>query len=204
VAREWANDPLPEDKKMDSEKIGQTVDRWVVEDARHGPGLAVIRKNSPWYGMSEEEVEDRKEFIRCYLNTDFEPLLLIPIAPRENDFWFASHEDFMESAFNTYDFQRDRKPFDKYGYRIKKIMEQVRDLALLHSSASQPQGKANLKRKYDNLVDLEFRGRLVSLAEKHRRVADEETRTLIKAKMAELSRRIFQCQRIWQEFAFWE
>jgi hypothetical protein len=204
VAREWANDPLPEDKKMDSEQISQTVDRWVAEDVRHGPGLAVIRKNSPWYGISDEEIEDRKEFIRCYLNTDFAPLLLIPVEPRENDFWFASHQDFMESAFNTWDFQRDRKPFDKYGYRIKKVLEQVKDLAVLHSSISYAEGRANTQRRYESLVDSEFRGRLLGLMRRYQRALGEEEKIFIRKKIEEMNRRIFQCEKIWQEYAFWE
>ncbi len=61
----------------------------------------IIRENDPWYGMSEEEVDDRNEFIRSYINKEFELLLQIPIQPSENDFWFTSHQEFMESAFNT-------------------------------------------------------------------------------------------------------
>lgn len=73
--------------------------------------VKVIRNNDPWYGMTEEEIEDKKEFIRCYINKDFELLLQIPIQLRENDFWFQGHQEFMESAFNTYDFQRMQRPF---------------------------------------------------------------------------------------------
>jgi hypothetical protein len=45
-------------------------------------------------------------------------------------FWFSSYDEFKESPFNTWDFQRGRKPFDKYGYRIKKVIERVKDLAI--------------------------------------------------------------------------
>ena len=69
-------DPLPEEKKI--KQVSEEVDRWVEEDGLHG-GLVVVRTNDPWYGMSEEEIEDRKEFIRCDLNRDFEVLFLIPI-----------------------------------------------------------------------------------------------------------------------------
>ena len=100
--------------------IRETVDRWVEEESQQRTlALKVIRQNNPWQDMSEEEVEDRKEFIRCYLLRDLEILHMIPTQPRENDFWFSSHQEFLESAFNTYDFQKDKKPFDKYGYRLK-------------------------------------------------------------------------------------
>ena len=58
---------------MNPEQISCTVDTWIDEESLPAtPNLKVIRKNDPWYGMSEEEVEDRKEFIRCYINKDFE------------------------------------------------------------------------------------------------------------------------------------
>ena len=89
--------------------ISETVDRWMEEETKpKDRRISVIRKSSPWYGMSEEEIEDRREFIRCYLLKDFELLLMIPVLPRENDFWFSSHQEFLESAFNTCDFQKNQ------------------------------------------------------------------------------------------------
>ena len=184
----YSQESLQERKKSPSETtIDSEVDGWFDrEELSVSPVLRVEKRNDPWYGMSEEEVEDRKEFIRCYINKDFELLLLIPIQPRENDFWFSSHQEFMESAFNTWDYQRDRKPFNKYGYRIKKIMEQVKDLAILHSSISQPEGRASIQRRYENLVENEFRDPLLRLAERYQRTVGEEDRYLIKKKIAEL------------------
>lgn len=185
-------------------QISETVTRWVEEESYRGPVLPVTSKNNPWFGMSEEEVDDRMEFIRCYINKDFELLLQIPTEPVQNDFWSSNHPEFMESAFNTYDYQKDQKPFNKYAYRIKKIMEEVRDLALLHSSISQSEGRANIQRKCENLVENEFRDRLLSLVERYQRLMDEEKRTLMRRKIAELNRRILQCQKMWEEYAYWE
>jgi len=64
------------------DQISQTTDNWIGGDEIPvSPALKIIRGNDPWYGMSEEEGEDAKEFIRCYLNKDFENLLLIPTQP---------------------------------------------------------------------------------------------------------------------------
>jgi hypothetical protein len=74
-------------KRLFERTIGSVADGWVgSEELPASPVLRVEKRNDPWYGMSEEEVEDRKEFIRCYINKDFELLLLIPTQPRENDF----------------------------------------------------------------------------------------------------------------------
>jgi hypothetical protein len=196
-------DPLPEEKKMN--QISQTVDGWISEEEIPvSPALKVIRANDPWHGMSEEEVEDAKEFIRCYLLKDFELILQIQVQAQEKDFWAPNHQDFLDSAFNTWDFQRTQTPFNKYAYRIRKILEQVRDLAIYHSSTSQPEGKANIQRRYENLVQNEFRDRLFFLVERHQRARDEGQRYEIGKKIAELNRRIIQCQKIWKDYAHWE
>jgi len=68
-------------------QISQAVDSWISEEEIPvSPALKVIRKRDPWDGMTEEEVEDHKEFIRCYLLKEHERILQIPIEPQENDF----------------------------------------------------------------------------------------------------------------------
>jgi len=174
------------------------------EELPMSPVLRVEKRNNPWYGMSEEEVEDRKEFIRCYLNKEFEVILQIPVEPHGNDYWAPSHQEFMESAFNTWDFQRNQRPFNKYAYRIRKVMEQVKELAILHSSISRPEGKANTQKRYENLVQNEYRGLLLYWVEHYKRAADEERIYQIKRRIAELNRRILQCQKVWEDYANWE
>ena len=36
-------------------------------------GIRVIRQSDPDYGLSDDEVADRNEFIRCYLAREFAP-----------------------------------------------------------------------------------------------------------------------------------
>ena len=45
---------------MNSEQISQTVSQWVEEESYRGPVLPVTSKNNPWFGMSEEEIDDRE------------------------------------------------------------------------------------------------------------------------------------------------
>jgi hypothetical protein len=185
--------------------IGKTVDKWIEEES-HQRRLAhkIIRKNDPWYGMSEEEIEDRREFIRCYLLKDFETILMIPFPSWENDFWFNNHQEFIESAFNTWDFQRMQRPFDKYGYRVRKVMEQMKDLALLHSCISQPEGRKNIHARIEALVNNEFRDHLLSMVDRYKRTFDEERRFDLRRKIARLSGHILECKRIWEKYSPWE
>ena len=182
--------------------ISGTVDRWIEEQARHGVFvLKVVKKNDPWQGMDDEEIEDRREFIKCYLLKDFELLFMTPSSPKEYDSWFPSHQEFMESAFNTYDFQRMQRPFDKYGYRVRKAMEQVKDLALLHSCISQPEGRKNIQARFEALVNSEFRDPLLSLVDRYKRTFDEERRAKLRYKIAKLNQHILECKRVWERYA---
>ena len=181
----------------------QTLDNWM--DAESRPRVVrIIRKNSPWYGMSEEEIEDRREYIRYYLCRELEPLLLIPLQPQQSDFWFASFQEFLDSPFNTYDYQKTQRPFDRYAYRIKKILEEVKDLALLHSCISSQEGRANTLRRYENLVDNEFREKLLAVAQRHHNSRNEDTRILLRHKIVELNKRIQQCKKMWERYAPWD
>ena len=185
--------------------ISETVSKWLEEETQPRVRRVVaVRKNSPWYGMSEEEIEDRREFIRCYLVKDFELILMIPVQPKENDFWFESHQEFVESPFNTWDFQKMRRPFDKYGYRVKKVLEHLKDLAILHSCISQPEGRKNTQDRFETVVNEEFRNPLLELVERHRKTFDEERRSELRRKIATLSRYLLECKAIWQKFSPWE
>ena len=185
--------------------ISQTIDQWIEEENYQSAlALKVIRQNDPWRDMPEEEIEDRREFIRCYLLKDLETLLMIPIQPRENDSWFASHQEFMESAFNTHDFQKDKKPFDKYGYRVKKVLEQIQDTAILHSCISQPEGRKNIHKRYQSIVENEFRSPLHNLVERLNKTTDKERRLEIFHRILEIHRRIYQGKSVWQKFSPYE
>ena len=102
--------------------------------------MIVVRKNDPDYGFSDDEIQDRIEFIRCYLLNDYQVLLMIPRQDYEDDFFVQDClvMDDNYSAFNTVDFKNTLRPLNKYGYAIKKIMEHVKDLAIMHSCISHP------------------------------------------------------------------
>ncbi len=185
--------------------ISETVDKWMEEEQIRKPGfLRVIRANDPWEGMSEEEIEDAREFIGWYVNKDFAVLLLIPTHPRETDVWFSDYEEFRTSAFNTQDFVAMQRPFNKYGYRIKKILERVKDLAILYSCLTSAEGREDVLGKYEALVNREFREKLMNLVEKYRLPEDLDEKMLLKAKIAKVSRHIMKCKAVWQKYSSWE
>ena len=93
------------------------------------------------------------------------------------------------------------RPFNKYGYAIKKVMERVKDLAIMHSSISSEEGRDDTYRRYEAFVNREFRNRLLSLTERYKRIEDDEKKAWLKRKIAEFNRRILGCKRIWERYA---
>jgi hypothetical protein len=98
-------------------------------------------------------------------------------------------------------FKTDRKPFDKYGYAMQKIMERVRDLAIMHSSISNPVDRAMVAQRFENFLDIKFRDRLAELIVQYKNSWSIEKRSTLKRKIAELNRRILEARKIWARYA---
>jgi hypothetical protein len=162
--------------------------------------LKVVRINDPDYGLTQDEINDRDEFIRCYILQDFEAILRLPAQRLEHDFFI---ENWRESAFNTIDYYRDypQSRYYAHAYRLRKIMEQVEHLAILHSCISDTEGRKRAESRFKKLVDDEFKDKAVALINRYKREADKQTRERIKAKVAELNTRIRQCKKVWEQHA---
>ena len=62
-----------------TQQISCAVDSWIAEEELPPrAGLKVIRRNDLNYGLTEDEIQDRNEFIRCYLLSYHELLTMIP------------------------------------------------------------------------------------------------------------------------------
>jgi len=162
--------------------------------------LQVVKINDPDYTMTQDEIEDRNEYIRCYILSGFEALLTIPVKKLESDFFV---EDWQESAFNTEDYYRmyPNTGFNRYSFRIKKILQEVEHLAILYSCISDNQGKQRTFNRYKTLVDNEFRNKALFLIGKYRITNDSEERLALREKISELNKRILQCKKIWEQYA---
>jgi hypothetical protein len=108
------------------------------------------------------------------------------------------------SAFNTHDFLDGLQPFNRYCYAMKKIMERIRDLAILHSCLSSPEGRLNTYRRFEAFLEAKFRSRLAHLIERFRMTDDTDRKLELKLKIAELTRRILEAKRIWERYAPWD
>jgi hypothetical protein len=132
---------------------------------------------------------------------EFESLMMIPKQECEDDYFFNLLNDDEYSAFNTVDFQRRIEPFNKYAYAIKKVMEHVKDLAIMHSSCTHLENRQGVYRKYEAFVDSKFRDRLLNLVQQYKRTRYEDRRYFLKQEIAKLNLRILECKRIWERYA---
>jgi len=187
-----------------TQKISPTVDSWIAEqELPVRANLKVIRRNKPNYGLTEDEIQDRNEFIRCYLLKDFEFLMMLPKQAPENDFFIPECEvtDDEYSAFNTHDFQNTLQPFKKYAYAMKKIMERVKHLATLLSSFTTEEGRQHAYRGYESLIEYEFRSQILAFFEEYQNTGSQWKRQLLKQKVGKLNRKILECRSVWERFA---
>ncbi len=186
------------------EQISCTAGNWIDEkELPIKANLKVVQRNDPDYGLTEDEIHDRNEFIRCHLLSELQLLTMIPKQDRGDDFFIAdcAVDDPEYSAFNTVDFQKTQRPFNNYAYAMKKIMERVKELAIMHSSISDENGRLATYHRYEALVNREFRHRLLTLADLHKQKADEKKQYWMKTKIAGLNRRILESKRIWGQYA---
>ena len=155
---------------------------------------------------SASELDERNEFIQWYLLQDYAPLLSVPRRVADTGFFIAEVDAASPeySAFSTHDFLDALQPFNKYGYAMKKIMERVRGLAILHSCLSSPEGRLNTQRRFEAFLEGKFRGRLAYLIERCQMTDDPDRKLDLKLKIAELTRRITEAKRIWERYAPWD
>lgn len=192
---------------MSLDAFTQENDSWIDEDdLPTRAGLKVLKGFSPYDGMDEDEIVAYKDFMHWAINREHATLLSIPLSS-ESIFWPFEIDEFgcNVSAFSTVDFERLHPvTFSKYGYRLKKIFERVKALAILHSVISSEKGRANIASRYSQLIEKEFRQQLMDTVQRCRRETDESRKLELKSKVAKLSGHILECKKIWEQFAPWD
>jgi hypothetical protein len=186
------------------QEIRCQVESWIAEEEFPvRANLKVIRTTDPDYGLTEDEIQDRNEFIRCHLLRDYELLMMIPKQDSGSDFFIADCvvAEAEYSAFNTHDFQRSQRPFNKYWYAMKMILERVKDLAVLHSCISHEEGRQEIYGRFEALLDREFREAIERLAWWHKQAVDEGRRLTLRHRIAGLNRRVLECKKVWERYA---
>ena len=188
----------------EKKQIKQEVETWIAEeDTPTSASLKVLRPNHPDYGQTEDEIAERHQFIRWYLNQDLAPLMDIPVKRGERRPWLVECQvtDDRYSAFDTHDFRQTLPAFDKRAYAFDKLLERIEDLGIMHSVISFEEGRQNVQARYERLLEDRFRRRVDQLAKGLTVASDDERRRQIKRQIREIMIQIIACKKAWQKHA---
>lgn len=189
---------------MNAEQIKRNVEVWILEeDLPMRAGLKVLKGFDPYEGMDENEIEAYWDFINWYLSQ--EHLALTSIPKQESDFWTVELDELGDnvSAFNTHDFER-LHPFNKYHYKLKKIYEKMKDLAITHSCISNEEGRKNTRQRFVNLVEKEFSDEGKMLLDTYKRYPQWVNKYKLFERIEEINSKVRKCKSIWRKYANWE
>lgn len=162
--------------------------------------IPVTRITHPDYGLTQDEVIDRDEFIRLSLIKDFVPILSLARKDSTDDTYLVEY--IGDCAIDIYLYINtviDRWLFTQYSYGIRRIMEKVQDLAHMNSAISSDEGKINIRNRFEILIKMEFIDRIHRLSQPHTK--DSGKRYQLDRKIAKLNSLILEARKIWERNA---
>ena len=179
---------------MESEQL--TVEMG-VGDIPVPAGLKAIRRNDPWLGYTDDEKDEAMEFIAWYVQSEHEPIMRVA-EQSHGQAWFDWTDP--QSAFNTCDFERACGKFevDKWRYRVAKILEEIKELAIMHSCLSNDDGRLNTLRRARLIVQDEFMDPAIEQMKRSQQSRDPEETSQHRWKARQLLQLVEKAAEIWQ------
>ena len=157
-----------------------------IYDIPTTPRLKVLKGFDLLDEFDDESAEDYRDFMSWFLQKDHALINQIP-GGKQTGFFISEFED---SAFNSCDFQTDAPKFDRYTYRIRKVMERIDDLAMQHSCITTPEGRDNVRRMCQGVIESEF---LIEALEAQQK---GDKRSVEKANR--LMEHVKKCAKVWE------
>ena len=157
-----------------------------------------VNLNDPWNGYTEDEKDEAMEFIAWYIQSEHEPILRLSGATKTES-WFDWNDP--ESAFNTNDFEQTCGKFevDKWRYKCSLLMEQIKELALMHSCLSNEDGRLNTHNRARIIVENEFLNPAIEHLKKSQRSHDWEQKAYHRHKYREFLNLVSEAAKVWKE-----
>lgn len=184
--------------------VVNAVHPWIIEqDLPPNGTLKAWRPNHPNHGLTEDEIEERTEFIAWHLRQETALLDIIPTPNRDYGFFIADLEvtDTEYSAFNTHDYQRQRCRVNWAIIAKQKLVDRVQELALLHSCLSTEAGQANTKERFKKFLEDEFQEKLDKLAQRLHQAKDGQTQAELRTKIRRIQNQVWELSQVWAKHA---
>ena len=190
---------------MDKKYIRARVEAWIADEELATNGrLKPVRKFDGLYPEDLDEAVAYWDFIHWALTQEHAVLLTIPKQDSRKDFWQIETDDSISFLFGSADYLGRLPEFDRYQYRIKKVCEKVKDLAITYSCISNKCGKENTYNKYRRSVENEFQDQAKVLYDTLKKYPAWVNKQKLLERLTELNSRIRRCKRIWDKYAYWE
>jgi len=190
---------------MDKKYIRQRVEAWIEEEEMPvSSALKPLRKFDGLYPDDPEESDAYWDFIHWSMTREHTVLMQVPMKEGQVGFCPIETDDATSFAFGSADYQARLPKFDRYQYRVKKVYERVKDLAITHSCISNEDGRINTHNKYRSLVENEFQDQARLLYDTFKKYPQWVNKQKLLERLAELNSKIRKCKRIWKEYAEWE
>jgi len=166
------------------------MDKETIYDIPTTARLKKLKKLDLWNEFDDEMVEDYRDYMSWFMQREHNTLLSMP-RPKKGDFIPVEMDESGHdvSQFNTCDFQNGKPKFDRYGYRIRKVMERVGDLAMQHSCIRSKEGREGVRKMFESLMKSEF------LIEALDALNKGDT-----WKAKRLYKRVDECAKVWDEW----
>lgn len=184
---------------MKRKTISIEVDRWITEqELPTRPFLKRISQYDDLYPEDPDEYEAYCDFISWYLSLDYLPLTIIPAVATEKFVIEVDEFGNNVTAFNTVDYLR-LNPFSKYHYRIKKMYERVKQLAIAFSTNSTREGKEIAIERFKQLINSEFRDKVIEILRTLTINPEHPKKNDLLEKIQDYNAKIRRCRQIWDQ-----
>lgn len=123
-------------------------------------------------GLKDSELADPEELEKEVLQSEWGPVLALPVQDRQNGFKPVVDESGVNwGAFGTVDFDRNRPTMDRAKYKAARIREQLKDVVIMTS-----------------IVSSRLSGRAKYLVQKYQKMGVIETKHIVNPDMRALVR----------------
>ena len=108
------------------------------------------------------------------------------------------------SAYNTWDFLRGQEDweFDKYRYFTDKVAEKAEDLAIMHSCISDAEGRNNVRKKFEALVNGKFGNYAARLTSMVKETNNSDIMAELVEKLHKQNKQVRRLLAIWNKYAY--